>query len=492
MLLPAGTGQSWTCARGLGVVASARGRRRAAPRRHRPRRRRLVVARDRRARPLAQPSRVRRPATARCSTAAASSCAEPAPGAPALDHVRRHLLPGRRLARRRLPRRPRGLLLPAQLRRHRPVAHRRRARAGRRGDVLPRSAARAAGATSPACSSTPRPSTGTGTRAGCGDRCASTTPARSASIASACCAATPTRPAPTCGCTPGSTATWPRTVAPAHDAPTASSSARPSTRWRPASNEIEWSLDIDRPPAVVAARARRAAADRHRRRACSSTARSATAARRRTGLREVAWNDWVCSVNGERLFLKGANLLPTRPGLGRRHRAECGATSSWPSRPASTRCACRPTSPTTSCTDAADELGMLLLQDFPLQWGYARSVRREAVRQAREAVDALGHHPSIVQWCAHDEPVADAPSGRGRLGAAGGSAGSSAPAAADVEQVGARPLGEAGVRAGRPDPPDVRPPRRRSPTSRSSTAPTATSGSAGTAARSATSPSWPA
>ena len=40
------------------------------------------------------------------------------------------------------------------------------------------------------------------------------------------------------------------------------------------------------------------------------------------------------------------------------------------------------------------------------------------MRQAREAVDALGHHPSIVQWCAHDEPVADAPQvegdGRGR------------------------------------------------------------------------------
>ena len=59
--------------------------------------------------------------------------------------------------------------------------------------------------------------------------------------------------------------------------------------------------------------------------------------------------------------------------------------------------------------DAADELGMLLLQDFPLQWGYGRSVRREAVRQARETVFTLGHHPSIVQWCAHDEPVADAP-----------------------------------------------------------------------------------
>ena len=31
----------------------------------------------------------------------------------------------------------------------------------------------------------------------------------------------------------------------------------------------------------------------------------------RTGLREVAMHDWIFSVNGERLFLKGANLAPT-------------------------------------------------------------------------------------------------------------------------------------------------------------------------------------
>ena len=69
---------------------------------------------------------------------------------------------------------------------------------------------------------------------------------------------------------------------------------------------------------------------------------------------------------------------------------------------------------------------MLLLQDFPLQWGYARQIRREAVRQAREAVNALGHHPSIVQWCAHDEPVADAPQVEADEPVAAGSAGSSA------------------------------------------------------------------
>ena len=67
------------------------------------------------------------------------------------------------------------------------------------------------------------------------------------------------------------------------------------------------------------------------------------------------------------------------------------------------------TSPTGRCTHAADEAGILLLQDFPLQWGHARSVRQQAVEQARAAVDSLGHHPSIAMWTAHDDPsVTDA------------------------------------------------------------------------------------
>jgi beta-mannosidase len=59
----------------------------------------------------------------------------------------------------------------------------------------------------------------------------------------------------------------------------------------------------------------------------------------------------------------------------------------------------------------ADELGLLLLQDFPLQWGHARSVREQAVEQARAAVDSLGHHPSIAQWTAHANPGQTEPTG---------------------------------------------------------------------------------
>ena len=48
---------------------------------------------------------------------------------------------------------------------------------------------------------------------------------------------------------------------------------------------------------------------------------------------------------------------------------------------------------------------MLIWQDLPLQWGYGQ-VRRQAVRQARQAVVLLGHHPSVALWCGHNEPLA--------------------------------------------------------------------------------------
>ncbi|HUF98169.1 MAG TPA: hypothetical protein VMM60_08560 [Ilumatobacter sp.] len=127
---------------------------------------------------------------------------------------------------------------------------------------------------------------------------------------------------------------------------------------------------------------------------------------RRTGLRTVAWNDWKCSVNGERLFLKGANLVPARAAIGEatptelRRDIELAVEAGLDVLRVHGHIAPRAT------YEAADELGVLLLQDFPLQWGYARTVRAAAVEQARAAVDVLGHHPSIIQWNAHNDPAA--------------------------------------------------------------------------------------
>lgn len=126
----------------------------------------------------------------------------------------------------------------------------------------------------------------------------------------------------------------------------------------------------------------------------------------RTGMREVAMQDWIWSINGERLYLKGANLAPTRLDLGAvdahafRRDIELARDAGLDLLRVHGHIA------PTALYEAADELGMLLWQDFPLQWGYARDVRRRAVTQAQEAVFELGHHPSIITWCAHNEPAA--------------------------------------------------------------------------------------
>jgi beta-mannosidase len=58
----------------------------------------------------------------------------------------------------------------------------------------------------------------------------------------------------------------------------------------------------------------------------------------------------------------------------------------------------------------SDEMGFLIWQDFPLQWGYEESLefRAEATKQAKDMVRLLYNHPAIVAWCLHNEPPWDA------------------------------------------------------------------------------------
>ena len=52
-----------------------------------------------------------------------------------------------------------------------------------------------------------------------------------------------------------------------------------------------------------------------------------------------------------------------------------------------------------------DRAGMLVWQDFPLQWGYSDELefRADAVRQMRAMITGLYNHPSIIAWCCHNE-----------------------------------------------------------------------------------------
>ncbi|HYV58438.1 MAG TPA: hypothetical protein VFA62_00050 [Acidimicrobiia bacterium] len=170
-------------------------------------------------------------------------------------------------------------------------------------------------------------------------------------------------------------------------------------------NHLSWTLDVDHPPRWWPRRL----GDQPR---CTLDVTVEVAGepsdRRtlRTAFRDVQWRRWQLSVNGERLFVMGSNQGPARMQLGEATPDELARDvqlaldanldllrlHAHVSRP--------------ELYEAADAAGLLLWQDFPLQWGYARGVRKPAVRQARAMVDVLGHHPSIVLWCAHNEPLA--------------------------------------------------------------------------------------
>ncbi len=65
-----------------------------------------------------------------------------------------------------------------------------------------------------------------------------------------------------------------------------------------------------------------------------------------------------------------------------------------------------------ACYDAADEAGLLVFQDFALQWHYdAGSLTNPgfgdlASRQIAEMAYTLHDHPSVVYWACHNEPTA--------------------------------------------------------------------------------------
>lgn len=123
------------------------------------------------------------------------------------------------------------------------------------------------------------------------------------------------------------------------------------------------------------------------------------------GVRTVRFDNWICSVNGRRLYLKGNNVPPTDTRIAKVSYADCerdillakGANLNI------LRVHAHVDHP--SLYEAADRHGVLLWQDFPLQWFYCKEVLPIARLMIRDMIALLYNHPSICLWCCHNEPI---------------------------------------------------------------------------------------
>jgi beta-mannosidase len=122
------------------------------------------------------------------------------------------------------------------------------------------------------------------------------------------------------------------------------------------------------------------------------------------GLRTFEMRDWIAYLNCQRVFLKGNNYGPgdTRLATMNRERFQQDLELAKQANINTLRVHAHIEHP--AFYEVADELGILVWQDFPMQWGYSKEVLPEALRQVECMVNLLYNHPSIVVWCMHNEP----------------------------------------------------------------------------------------
>jgi len=123
------------------------------------------------------------------------------------------------------------------------------------------------------------------------------------------------------------------------------------------------------------------------------------------GIREVELRDHVFYINGKRLFLRGTNIIPEQllSNL-TSNKIKFLVNSLKEANINIVRVHAHINRQ--ELYDAFDKEGILVWQDFALQWTYEESNHfiSNAISQIKDMVNQFHHHPSIVFWCCHNEP----------------------------------------------------------------------------------------
>ncbi len=123
------------------------------------------------------------------------------------------------------------------------------------------------------------------------------------------------------------------------------------------------------------------------------------------GVRTIEVRDWRFYVNGVPLFIKGNNYPPTDTRIATTTRARVEQDLELARRCHFNMLRVHAHVGHPTLYEAADRAGMLLWQDFPLQWTYRKEVLPVAREQIAGMVRLLYNHPSIALWCCHNEPI---------------------------------------------------------------------------------------
>ena len=130
-----------------------------------------------------------------------------------------------------------------------------------------------------------------------------------------------------------------------------------------------------------------------------------------TGFRAVRFDEEAgrFEINGERYFVRGTNYIGTQY-LASMDAARYGEDLALMRRAHVNAVRVHAHVAARGLYREADRRGLLIWQDFPLQWGYEDTpeLHGAVAAQARAMVETLANHPSIVQWCGHNEPPWDA------------------------------------------------------------------------------------
>lgn len=126
----------------------------------------------------------------------------------------------------------------------------------------------------------------------------------------------------------------------------------------------------------------------------------------RFGLRKIEkGKGWATYLNGQRIFWRGTNYLSDQllstMDKGR-YRRDVQLMREANMNMVRAFCVVEKE----DFYDLCDEMGILIYQDFPMQWQMSDSghLVRRALRQVREMIDLLYNHPCVAIWCAGSEP----------------------------------------------------------------------------------------